>query len=98
MRNATIHRSLEERISTAKLPTWIKARLQHAALSESETEFASLGWQIAHREFCDFEGAGDSIVDVTDREISARPTAILRRLFKTVEHPGAEFVDLIPSA
>ena len=83
-------------IDTAHLPTFLKLKLRDAARGGA-TSYAEVGWHVGHYHLDTFDLDEDAVLNVTDDEIEQHPTATLRRLFASEEHPEAGLVDYIPA-
>jgi hypothetical protein len=83
-------------VTEAHIPTWLKLKMSDAAQGVNRMTYADVGWHLGrfHPETFELEERG--LGDVTEEEIAKCPSQTLRRLFRSDEHPRAEFVDLIP--
>ena len=81
-------------LTEAHLPTFFKILLQDAAQEKHSYEY--VGWHLGtyHRGL--FVADEEEVLNVTNADLET-PTATLRRLFASEEHPDAGVVDYIPA-
>ena len=85
-------------IEQAPIPTWLKVkllRLQAGDRSEDQS-YLDVGYHLGHSHLNSFVEDESITLDIDDSEVMNRPTQVLRRIFRSDDHPRAEFVDLIP--
>ena len=80
------------RLEEARLPSWLKYALMEA--STGRRTYADVGFHLGKH--CQAFGIdAQEILDVEDDGLD-QPSAILRRLFASEDHPKADLVDYIP--
>ncbi len=80
-------------LAEAHLPTFFKASLREAA--SGHRSYNEVGWHLGHYHPDTFDLDEERVLRVTNAELD-HPSAALRRLFATPEHPKAGLVDYIP--
>ena len=81
-------------LTEAHLPTFFKILLQDAA--RGKHTYADVGWHLGTHHPGLFDVDEEEVLNVTNADVE-KPTATLRRLFATEEHPHAGMVDYIPA-
>ena len=81
-------------VLSAALPTFFKIQLAEAA--QGKRSYLAVGRHLGYHHPEIFDLDESAVAAVTEKEI-ARPTATLRRLFASDEHPEAGLVDYIPA-
>jgi transcriptional regulator with XRE-family HTH domain len=81
-------------VLTAALPTFLKIHLAEAA--QGKRSYLDVGYHLGYHHPDTFDLNDGAVSAVTEEDL-ARPTATLRRLFASDEHPEAGLVDYIPA-
>jgi hypothetical protein len=82
------------RVLDAHLPTWFKIQLAEA--SRAKRSYLDVGFHLGHYHPDQFDLDEAELAAVTEADLM-HPTATLRRLFASEEHPEAGLVDYIPT-
>ena len=83
-------------IRDAHIPTWLKIKMLEAAAAKVEIaeSWLGVGYHLGRYHLDAFSEDGD--VDFEQQDVLSEPTRILRKIFKSEEHPRGELTDLIP--
>ena len=92
---------MEQELTNASLPTWLKMRLREAAgvirASDGELkDYADAGYHLGRYHLDDFCEDTDLVYQADEAEVMKQPSRVLRRIFRSEEYPRGELTDFVP--
>ncbi len=90
---------MENIVVHAHVPTWLRIKLfeaQRGGRKEEGCSYVDVGYHLGRYHLEDFCADEDHVFNADQHEVMRYPTTVLRRIFKSDEHPRGELTDLIP--
>jgi hypothetical protein len=88
---------MQQELTEAHIPTWLKMRLGEAREGGGAEghSYLDAGYHLGRYHIDDFCEDHDLLNPSVD-EVQSQPTRVLRRIFRSEDHPRGELTDFVP--